>query len=640
MDPTLTTCTLDCPDRCSILCERVGGTLRLRGNPEHPYTRGFTCAKIRRYPARLSSPHRIREPWVKRDGQFHAVGWDEAMDYVSERLAATLETHPRSVLWYRSGGSMGVTKAFTDYFFTHLGARGTRGNFCDAAGCEAIAADAGTLDMNDPAEIDDAEVIVLWGKNPKASSVHLAAQVSRARRRGARIFAINPDLAGIASLADEAILLRPGSDRYLALACARLLLASGGNRVGPEQAANGAAFRSLVEAQSTEELLEQCGVAPSIAARLVNAYRGTPRVATVVGWGVQRYPWGAAAVRAIHALAFLAGTLDAPGGGLYYNIASSRHLTWPRPTRDPGPSLLLPDLAAEIEQATPPIRFAWICCSNLFNQAPDAKRLHTAFSRVDDVVTVDGYWTETARRSTVVLPATLWLEEEDVVGSYWRNTVALARQVTEPPEGCRSDFDILTELAARLGVHLPYPDAQTWMQACLPPDGPTLDHLRQVSWSDRPWPRIARQDGFAHADGRFHLLTDIGPEAAPLEQHHPFRLISGVSRRALHSQLLPEEHNVPLPIRLHPRAAEEIGVGPGDPVRLVSRTGELEGEAHLDPLVHPEALCCERGGWISLGVGVNEVTTAQLTDLGEGTAYYDTRVRVEKATGPADRRPE
>ncbi|MDF1554146.1 MAG: molybdopterin-dependent oxidoreductase [Deferrisomatales bacterium] len=631
MDPNLTTCTLDCHDQCSILCERRDGVLRLRGNPEHPYTRGFTCAKIHRYPARLTSPHRIREPWMKRDGRFHPVDWVEAMEVVAARLSGALATDPRSVLWYRGSGSKGVTKTFTDYLFTELGARGLRGGLCDEAGCAALVADTGMQDMNDPAEIDTAETIVLWGKNPRACAVHLAAQVSRARKRGARVIAINPDLAEVASLADTAIPVRPGTDRYLALACAGLLLASGEQRQTPEKAANAAGFRALLAAHEPADLLERCGVSPLAAEPLVDAYRRTAKVATVVGWGVQRYPWGAATLRAIHALAFLAGTLGIPGAGLYYSIPSSRHLPRPRPGRTAPPGLSLPDLGRDLPRAAPPVRFAWITCANLLNQAPDTKRLREAMAAVETVVAVEGFWTETARQADVVLPPTLWLEEEDVVGSYWRNTVALARRVIEPPAGCRPDFGILQDLARRLGVSLPFTTAAQWQQACLPPDGPTLEELREHTWVDVPWPRVAWQDGFAHADGRFHLITDLGPESNPVDPHHPLRLISAVNRRTLHSQMLPEEQRSPWPVRLHPQTAEALGIGPGDPVRLVSRAGELEGEAYLDPLVHPEAVCSPRGGWVGLGMGVNEITTVQLTDMGEAAAYYDTRVRLERA---------
>ncbi|HSH71180.1 MAG TPA: molybdopterin-dependent oxidoreductase, partial [Deferrisomatales bacterium] len=562
---------------------------------------------------------------------FHPVDWVEAMEVVAERLSGALATDPRSVLWYRGSGSKGATKTFTDYLFTELGARGLRGGLCDEAGCAALVADTGMQDMNDPAEIDTAETIVLWGKNPRASAVHLAAQVSRARKRGARVIAINPDLAEVASLADTAILVRPGTDRYLALACAGLLLASGEQRQTPEQAANAAGFRALLAAHGPADLLERCGVSPLAAEPLVDAYRRTAKVATVVGWGVQRYPWGGATLRAIHALAFLAGTLGIPGGGLYYSIPSSRHLPRPRPGRTPPAGLSLPDLGRELPRAEPPVRFAWITCANLLNQAPDTKRLREALATVETVVAVEGFWTETARRADVVLPPTLWLEEEDVLGSYWRNTVALARRVTEPPAGCRPDFGILQDLARRLGVSLPFTTAAQWQRACLAPDGPTLEQLREHNWVDVPWPRVAWQDGFAHADGRFHLLTDLGPESNPVDPHHPLRLISGVNRRTMHSQLLPEEQRTPWPVRLHPQTAEALGIGPGDPVRLVSRAGELEGGACLDPLVHPEAACSPRGGWVGLGMGVNEITTVQLTDMGEAAAYYDTRVRLERA---------
>jgi anaerobic selenocysteine-containing dehydrogenase len=633
VDPTLTTCTLDCHDQCSILCERRDGALRLRGNPEHPYTRGFTCAKIHRYPGRLTSAHRIREPWLKRDGRFHPVNWKEAMEFVARRLSDALATDPRCVLWYRGSGSKGVTKAFTDYLFTELGARGMRGGLCDEAGCAALVADTGTQDMNDPAEIDAAGTIVLWGKNPRASTVHLAAQVSRARRAGARVIAINPDLAEVAALADETIPVRPGTDRYLALACAQLLLASGGQRRSPEQATGAEGFRALLAAHDTGDLLERCGVSRPLAERLVDAYRQTERVATVLGWGVQRYPWGGATVRAVHALAFLAGSLGTPGGGLYYSIPSARHLPRPRPERTPPPGLSVANLARELTRAQPPVRFAWITCANLLNQAPDSKLLRAAFQGVETLVTVDGFWTETARQADVVLPPALWLEEEDVLGSYWRNTVALARRVAEPPAGCRTDFEILQDLARRVGLAVPYRTAEQWQRACLPSGGPSLEQLRERGWADRPWPRVAWQDGFGHADGRFHLLADLGPAAAPWDPQHPFRLVSAVNRHALHSQLLPEEQRSPWPVRVHPRVAEGLGLGPGDPVRLVSEAGELEGEARLDPRVHPGAVCCPRGGWVGLGMGVNEVTTVQGTDLGDAAAYYDTRVRLERADG-------
>ncbi|GAB4275199.1 MAG: molybdopterin-dependent oxidoreductase [Deferrisomatales bacterium] len=628
----LTTCTLDCPDRCSILCRVEAGTVRIRGNPDHPYTRGFTCHKIRRYPHRLASPHRIREPWVRDGDRLRPAAWEEAWERVCRGMEEARAADPASVLLVRGAGSMGVSKAFADYVFAALGARSTHGSLCDSAGCAALAADAGRLDMNDPAQIDRAEAVVLWGKNPRACSVHTAAQVAAARRRGRPVLAVNPDPSAVASLADRTIRVRPGSDRFLALACARLFLASGSRPPPWERAANREAFEALLARHPFETLLDRCGVSEADARALAGLYGRTPRVATLVGWGVQRYPRGGENVRAIHALAFLAGTLSVPGGGLYYSIPSSRHLRRPRPARSGASPLSLPALSRELPRAEPPVRFVWFTCSNFLNQGPDAKAAREALAAVDTVVAVEGFWTETAKQATVVLPPALWLEEEDVVGSYWYNVVGAVRRAVDPPGACRPDFEILQELAARFGVEHPFGRLDEWLAACLPETGPALGELRAAGWAALDWPAVPWARGFAHPDGKFALLESVTDEE-PSDPLHPFSFLTLVRRDALHSQMLPEEQATPLPVRLHPDTGARLELAPRDAVRLVSSAGELEGEVHFDPLLAPDTVTAPRGGWISLGLGVNEATELHLTDVGEGAAYYATRVRVERATG-------
>ncbi len=625
----LTTCTLDCPDRCSILCRVEAGGIRLRGNPDHPYTRGFTCAKIRRYPRRLASARRIREPWVRSGSGFRAAGWDEALERVCEALSRAVETDPAAALWIRGSGSMGVSKAALDYLFAALGARGPRGSLCDGAGIEAIRADAGTLDMNDPLQIDRAEAIVLWGKNPRASSVHTAAQVASARRRGVPVVAVNPDASALQGSADRVFPVRPGTDRFLALACCRILLEQGADRAPWERAANPEAFRALVMGRSLGEWLDACGVSESDARALAGVYASTRRTATVVGWGVQRYARGAENVRAVHALAFVAGTLGVEGGGLYYNIPSSRHLPKPSPPNRAARGMLLPGLAEELEAADPPVRFVWVAGSNLLNQAPEVKRLQEAFERIPTRVVVDGFWTETARRADVVLPPALWLEEEDLVGSYWHNSIGAVRRVVEPPPGCRPDFEIVAEVARRLGAPFPFRTVDDWLRACLPPDGPTLEDIRGRGWVRMPWPDVAWKDGFAHPDGRFRFLETVSPDPHP-DPVHPLPFLTLIRRDALHSQMLPEEQPHVLPVRMHPGTAARLGLESGDPVRLSSHVGEVEGELHLDPGLVPGTVACPRGGWVSLGLGVNAAVPAVVTDAGDTAAYYQARVRIQK----------
>ncbi|MHB8763863.1 MAG: molybdopterin dinucleotide binding domain-containing protein, partial [Deferrisomatales bacterium] len=329
-----------------------------------------------------------------------------------------------------------------------------------------------------------------------------------------------------------------------------------------------------------------------------------------------------------------AGSVGVPGGGLYYSVLSSRHLPRPRPpARGPAPPpLLAPQLGRELARAAPPARVVWLSCSNAVNQGPDAKALAAALGGVPTVVAVEPFWTETARRATVVLPPALWLEEEDLVGSSWHNTVAAARPVLDAPGGCRTDFEIAAEVARRMGFEHPFRAVDDWLGACLAP-GLTLAEVRARGWARVPWPRVAWAEGSAHPDGRFRLLPALTPEP-PIDPRYPLRLLTLIRRDALHSQLLPEAEPGPLPVRLHPATAAPLGLGPGSPVRVVSRVGELEGEVHLDPGLHPGAVACPRGGWASLGQGVNEATEDAVTDLGGSAAYYATGVRLERVAGP------
>lgn len=648
-----TTCAFDCPDRCSVLCDRPDAAdLKLSGDPGHPFTRGVLCRKISRHPARLEAAERIRHPWMRtdaRDGGFRPATWDEALDAAAAAIDRARDRDPSSILVLRSAGNMGASKAFADYVFGLLGARTVGGSLCNAAGAAAVEEDAGALDMNDPAQIDAADVVILWGKNPRSSSVHTAAQVVAARRRGALVLAVTPDAGSVRGLADRVITIRPGTDRFLALAATRLLLdgdppAPGGygaaHRADPpwQRAEGRAAFEALLARNPLDGLLAACEVSEADARALADAYSSSTRVATVVGWGVQRYLHGGETVRALHALAFLAGTLGREGGGFYYCRSSSRRITSVEDLlardgaagRAAAPPLTEGLLGREIPAADPPITVAWLTGTNIVNQGPDAGAARAAFGGIDTVVAVEAFWTETARAATIVLPPALWLEEEDVISSYWRDELAAVRTVVDPPEGCRTDFDILCDLAARLGLEHPYSSLDAWLSARLPSGGPTLDELRADGWRDLDAPPVAYQDGFGEAGGSFSLLAHLSaPE--PTDGDYPLNLLTLVRGDATHSQMLPAHQTGPLAVRLHPDTAAGLALAEGAPARVVSRVGTLEAVVRLDPGLHRAAAACPRGGWLEYGLGVNLATEAALTDMGDGAAFYSTRVRVEPA---------
>jgi len=656
-----TTCAFDCPDRCSVLCERRDGSgVRLSGDPRHPFTRGVLCRKIQGHPARLAAPERIRHPWMReggRDGAFRPASWDEALGAAAAAVARARDEHPASILTLRSSGSMAASKDFADYVFGLIGARTVEGSLCAAAGAAAVEEDAGALEMNDPAEIEAADLVVLWGKNPRASSVHTASQVVAARRRGAQVIAVTPDSAGLQGLAHHVILVRPGTDRFLALAAAHLLL---GGRVasgaladcvaaealpatqhgGPpwEQAENRAAFEEMLDRHPLPELLGACGVSEAGARLLAEAYVRSTRVATIVGWGLQRYCHGGESVRALHGLAFLAGTLGHPGGGLYYSVPPDRHLTPVKALLTRAgvagsaaiPPLTVGLLGHQIPSADPPVRVAWLTATNIVNQGPDAAAIRAAFAGIETVIAVEAFWTETALTATIVLPPALWLEEEDVIGSYWRDELAAVRQVVPAPAGCRTDFEILRDLASRLGLEHPYRSVDDWLRDQLPAEGPALEELREEGWRYMGRSRVAFEGGFRRPGRGFRLLESLSPPD-PIDEAFPLQFLTLVRRSATHSQMLPKEMSEPLAVRLHPDTAARLGLPEGAQARVVGRAGTVEGMVRLDAGLHPEAVACPRGGWIEFGQGVNLATEAALTDMGNGAAFYSTRVRVEPA---------
>ena len=649
--PLLTTCALDCQDRCSIVCTPQPGrhpgepaagpeTCRLRGDPFHPFTRGFTCAKIRRYPARLTSPERIVQPQVRVGRSFSAVTWGEAFEVIIPALEQSLRADPASVLYLRSGGAEGITKSYGDYLFGGLGARTTTGSLCDAAGTAAVEADTGALRMNHPRQIELAEAIVLWGKHPRASAIHVAAQVVEARRRGVPVLAINPDTAAVAGMADRVIRVRPGSDRFLALAVTKLLLQNSSRPVPWQRAANASAFLALLDDQSLPGLLAECDVTEADARSLAAVYARTPRVATVVGWGLQRYLTGGETVRALHALAFLAGTLGVPGGGFYFNVPSSRHLravpppAWPHPDvpgeSTPAPALQVALLGREMMSARPPIRFAWVMCANPLNQVPDAQAVRRAFAAIPTRVVVEAFWTDTAREATVVLPPVLWLEEDDVTASPWHSWLGVIRKAFEPPPGCRSDFQILQDVGAHLGFPTEYRTPDAWLAARLPAGGPTPQQLRREGSVEIPEPEVAWSEGFAHPDGLLRLLDKLTPEPAA-DPARPLRLLSTVRRQALHSQMLPAEQEAVLEARIHPDTARAFGLEDGDAAVVESAVGGLHVVVRLDPGLHPGVVACPRDGWVSLGLGPNAAHVAAVADLGGQAAYYSTEVTIRRA---------
>jgi anaerobic selenocysteine-containing dehydrogenase len=634
-----TACTLDCPDGCALVITRgAQGDVSIRGNPAHPVTAGFTCRKIRDFIHRLRSPNRITTPLLRRGTDWQPVSWDEALNLCAKKIQQYRE-EPGAILHFHGDAVKGALKHSSKLFFARLGASRVRGSLCDAAGYVAYLADFGSRRNHDITDLLNAERIVNWGKDLSRSSIHTAALVRRARQQGAKVLTISPGGDGNGPFSDEVLRIFPGSDRFLAAAVLRLLMDEG--RITPEilsRTNNWKTLQAILRSYPLKHLAALCEVTLADIQRLFSWYAVDGPTATIVGAGLQRHSYGGENVRFINALALLSGNIGRSGGGSYFHLHSFRHLNldW---TKDPGNhprrSLLMPAIGRNILEAKyPPVRMIWVNASNVINQAPNIHETVRAFASIEFKVVVDAFMTDTAERADLFLPCALMFEQEDIGVSYLHDFVHHVREIFPPPGEARSDHWILSELGKRLEPPIQLPEPEVCLKASLnsPYLSTSLEELRKSHFVPAKHPPVAYMGmQFDHPDGKSRLPTELHEEPPPPEAY-PLRLLTLIRREAIHSQILPENQTAPPTVRVAPdcHCLEHLNLL--EDVYLVSPFGRLKVKVEVTPGLHPRIVIYRRGDWMKLGGGANQLIAAELTDIGNGAAYYQQCVSLENAT--------
>ena len=632
----VTGCTLDCSDTCSLLITLRGdGSIRIKGNPKHPFTAGFTCGKIRRHPQRLSSAHRITTPLLRKGKEWESIEWPDALRLCAQKIQE-YRSEPESILHIRGDGDKGVLSQASNLFFASLGSSQVAGSLCDMAGIAACIADFGSLDTNDLLDIANASAVVNWGKDLGRSSNHVAAIVGKVRKSGGKVLTISPGGDGNRMFSDKMIRIRPGTDRFLAAAVIHLLIQRGQiDDEVLERTRDWPQFRELITGRSVSELAGASDVSKDEVEELFAYYSLKEPVTSLLGWGLQRYKHGGENVRFINALALLSGNIGRCGGGSYFNISSTRnfHLNWAKVSSErKRRTLLLPRIGRDIlETKEPPIKMIWVNGFNVVNQAPDSGAIAHAFEGTEFKVVVGAFMTDTALRADLVLPCELMLEKEDIVGSFLHNYVNYVRPVLAPPKGARSDFWILSELGKRLDPPILLPKAEDCLRASLESEylETSLGDLRQLGFIRANRPEIAYENlRFDHPDGKYHLPTELHQEIQSPDQF-PLRLLTLVRRNFVHSQILPEEHD-PIPrVWISPESPALEGLDLAQEIYMVSPLGRLKVRVEHSEELHPEAVIYRRGDWMKFGGGANQLVAAELTDMGNCAAYYSQCVRLE-----------
>ncbi len=677
-------CPHDCPDTCSMLVTvESGRAVRVAGDPQHPFTRGFLCAKVNRYVERTYHEDRLLHPMrrvgPKGSGKFARISWDEALDEIATRLNDVRRSSdgPQAILPYSYAGTMGIVQgsSIDRRFFHSIGASMLDRTICSMAGTVGMRMTLGANIGADPEGIPESDLVLLWGTNTLTSNPHLWPFVLEAKSRGATIVAIDPIQTRTAAQCDEWIGIQPGTDAALALGMMHVVLERGlqdddyiaRHTVGFD------ALRERAREYPPERVSRITGIAPEVIISLGERYGRAKAAFIRVNYGLQRHGGGGMAVRTIACLPALTGHWRRTGGGV--QLSSSANFAFntaavQRPDLSPpvrtinmirlGEALTTNDAGV----GGPPVRAMIVYNSNPAAVAPDRNVVLEGLRR-DDLFTVvlEHFQTDTADYADIVLPATTQLEHWDLHLSYGHHYVNLNRPSIEPLGESLPNSEIFRRLAARMGLDHPSlrDDDLTVIRHALDSTSEKLAGVSLEALLERGWMRLNlpapylpfANGGFLTPSGKCEFfsprLRDMGldpvptftppyefPDAVPaLAQRFPLTLISSPAHQFLNTTFV----NIGALRRgarepeclLHSADAERRGIGAGARVVVHNDRGAFTAVARVEDTIRPGVVWAPSIWWGKLaadGANANQTTSQRETDLGHGPVFYDNLVEV------------
>jgi anaerobic selenocysteine-containing dehydrogenase len=665
-------CPYDCPDCCGLLVEVEGGrATAVRGDPEHPWSSGTLCSKMTRYERTVHGPSRLGAPLLrdgpKGSGKFRPTTWGEAIALIAARWKALVAEHgAECILPYSYAGTMGLVQRNAGHAFFHaLGASRLDRTICTPAKNAAWNAVMGdTLGM-DPQEATSSDLIVLWGLDAVATHIHFVPRVKAARARGARVILIETYATPTASIADEVLLVRPGSDGALALGVMHVIARDGlVDHAFVEAHVQG--YQELARQVLPEWTPERTAAETGLTAAQVEALGraiGRARAPHLrVGNGLSRHGNGSMNLRAIACIPALTGAWQRPGGGALFDSGASKAFDTSvvkredlevRPTRLVNMNRLGHALG---ELSGPRVMSLYVYNSNPAAVAPDQNQVLHGLRR-EDLFTVvhERFLTDTALHADVVLPATTSLESSDLFCSYGQYVIQRTRPVVAPLGEAKPNWDVFQILAGAMGLEDPFfqLSADDLIERLLAPPSPLREGIDRAALdAGRPVALALPADAkrrFRTPSGKIEILNPGLAHPLPVvlpthaaQSELPLRLMTAPSLWGLNSSFLQERPDLqakagPMALRMSPADAEARGLSHGDEVEAWNELGtvvfalEVTDDVPPGVVVAPGVRRLEdaRGGRT-----VNALTSQRLTDQGGGSTFYDTAVDV-RAAAPA-----
>jgi anaerobic selenocysteine-containing dehydrogenase len=677
-------CPHDCPDTCAMLVTvEDGRAVHVAGDPAHPVTQGFLCAKVNRYVERTYHADRLRTPLrrvgPKGSGQFEPISWDDALDEIAHRLGAIARSSdgPQAILPYSYAGTMGLVQgeAMDRRFFHLLGASKLDRTICSMAGTVGMQMTVGANVGADTEGVPESDLVLLWGTNTLTANPHLWPFILEARKRGAPIICIDPIRTRTAQQCDEWHAIRPGTDAALALGMMHVLFARDlvdrdyleRYTLGHEELRARAAEWTPARTASITGLSEEVIVA-------LGERFGRARAAFIrVNYGLQRHAGGGMAVRNIACLPALTGHWRHPGGGVQlstsanfqFNRAALGRADLSPPVRTInmirlGEALTTPDAGV----GGPPVKALVVYNSNPAAVAPDRNTVLRGLAREDlFTVVLEHFQTDTADWADIVLPATTQLEHWDVHFAYGHHYVTLNRPSIAPLGQARPNSEIFRQLGAQMGLthDVMRDDDLTLIGQALDSQSPKLKGVTMEELLERGWMRLNVPTPYLpYAEGAFTTpsgkcefvsarmaalgldpLPDYIPPYESVERdpalvtRFPLTLISSPAHTFLNTTFanvtsLRRQAREP-EVLLHPADAARRAISTGMMVTVHNDRGAFLAKARVEPSIREGVAWAPSIWWGKLagdGANANQTTSQRETDLGHGPVFYDNQVEV------------
>jgi anaerobic selenocysteine-containing dehydrogenase len=687
-------CPHDCPSTCALDVELLGDNRvgRLHGAKDNSYTAGVICAKVARYAERVHHPDRLLKPLVrsgaKGEGGWKDASWDAALDLIAEKFIAAEAKLGSETIWpYYYAGTMGLVQRDSINRLRHAKKySGFFGSICTNLAWTGYVMGTGRLLGPDPREMAKSDCVVIWGTNAVVTQVNVMTHAVRARKeRGAKIVVIDVYDNATMQQADVKLIVKPGTDGALACAVMHVLFRDGlaDRDYLAKYTDDPKGLEAHLKARTPEWAAAITGLSVAEIEAFARLVGTTKRTFFRLGYGFARQRNGSVNMHAALSIASVTGCWQYEGGGAFHSngaifkmdksLVEGDQLQDPR-IRHLDQSRIGPVLTGDPEALSggAPVTAMLIQNTNPVNIAPEQRLVKRGFMRDDLFVAVhEQFMTDTAKLADVVLPATMFLEHDDVYRGGGNQFITLGPKLIDPPAGPRTNLYVIEELAKRLGVaHMPGfgMSEREHIDRILKRHESTFDSLKDSRWLDvQPDFDTAHYiNGFGHKDGKFRFKPEwnggiapnkppksmgvLGPwQALPefpdhvdlievADAEHPFRLATSPARSFLNSSFTETPSSKKREGRpellVHPEDAAALGVANGDRVEIGNPRGEVVLHAKVFDGVKRGVVIAE-GVWPNSaherGEGINVLTGSDAAAPYGGAAFHDNRVWVRAA---------